>query len=219
MQIFNQACDAVSLHPHVVEMLRNLYTEPHRFYHNIDHIEHLLTLAEAEGKYDGNMIRTILYHDAVYYPLSKYNEELSAAFYFAYDNDHSARDISEIQSAIIASKNHLDDDNEYAPIWMQHFLDYDLAGLAEAKSFDINSVKIYREFMPFVTFDQFVEGRKAFFVKMLSHKRLYWKHPQWEQAARDNIYRELSKMENPEEYRNELDATIVNMIDNEHSVG
>jgi len=208
MSIFNIACDHIGMRSSTCTMLRTLYTEPHRFYHNLGHIEDLLSIAESEGKYSHEMVTTILFHDAVYYPQSKFNEELSAALY-RYDF-RSAADLRVVE-AIIASKNHLDPVNEDLAPWVLNFLDYDLAGLAGNK-FEENSAKIYLEFHKVVTFDKFVEGRAAFFMKLLSYKSLYWKHPQWDQPARDNIYKELRLMENVEAYRAKLEADSITVM-------
>ena len=208
MTIFNIACDYVGMRSNTCTMLRDLYNEPHRFYHNLKHIEDLLSMAESEGKYSYEVVTTILFHDAVYYPQSKLNEELSAALY-RYDMRSSA-DLRVVE-AILASKNHCDPVNEDLAPWVLYFLDYDLAGLASNK-FEENSARIYLEFHKTVTFDKFVEGRAAFFMKLLSYKSLYWKHPQWDQPARDNIYKELRLMEDVEAYRAKLEADMATVL-------
>lgn len=208
MSSFNIACDYVGMRSSTCTMLRDLYSEPHRYYHGLAHIEDLLSMAESEGKYSYEMVTTILFHDAVYYPQSKFNEELSAALY-RYDMRSSA-DLRVVE-AIIASKNHLDPVNEDLSPWVLNFLDYDLAGLASNK-FEENSARIFLEYKDAVTFDVFLEGRAKFFMSLLSRKCLYWKHPQWDEPARDNIYKELRLMEKPEQYMAKLEANVVTVL-------
>lgn len=60
-------------------VLSALYTEPHRAYHNLDHVQDCLrTQLRWAGSHDPIVSLALFFHDAVYVPGDKRNEELSA---------------------------------------------------------------------------------------------------------------------------------------------
>jgi predicted metal-dependent HD superfamily phosphohydrolase len=193
------ALDILHMGETIVSDIVELLNEPHRIYHNQDHIEHLLGLAAEEQNLFDEMILTIAYHDIIYYPQSKRNEELSAVVYQHMDLLPN-RDVID---AIHASKDHCDPANSSLPSWALDFLDYDLEGLAN--NFRENGRKIYYEFKPFCSTKEFIAGRGAFYEKMLSNERIFWNHPEWEDKARINIKNDLywlNKMSGPDYIRN-----------------
>ena len=65
----------------VLRELERLYSEPHRKYHNLDHITHCLDHLEAsplEGTDPVAIELAIWFHDAIYAPLKSNNEQASA---------------------------------------------------------------------------------------------------------------------------------------------
>lgn len=62
---------------HKVTILSN-YDEPHRFYHNWNHIESMLDSALKKGILNESLLASILYHDIIYDPKRNDNEERSA---------------------------------------------------------------------------------------------------------------------------------------------
>lgn len=66
------------------EKLIERYQEPHRYYHNLDHIIEMLDMIPFKS-YDSlcavAIIYAILYHDAIYSPISNVNEEESFALF------------------------------------------------------------------------------------------------------------------------------------------
>lgn len=188
IQFVRAACDACGIPDNIVANITTLYGEKHRAYHNIEHIYDLLQLANAY--HDSHAIHsTIIFHDIVYYPGCKFNEELSASAY----RDWHARFYDEMgYRAIIASKNHTAEWNDkLLPFWAKEFLDYDLYGLATDK-YKENAQKIWKEFEPFVEAGTFINGRVKFLHTMLESKRIYWNHPEWEAEARSNMHEELT---------------------------
>jgi len=179
-----------------VEIAVKALTEPHRKYHNVDHIERMIELALREGysvEKDPRMFEAIVFHDVVYYPQSKINEELSALVYRSICLDPSDR--YTVMEAIWATIDHTNPANtEYEEVpWILDFLDYDLEGLAT--NFYENSRKIYYEFRPYVTDEEFFDGRLSFFKKMIASKSIFHNHPEWEEPARKNIQGEIDRME------------------------
>lgn len=70
-----------SLPAHLVADLERRYTEPHRYYHNLDHL-HAMGQAYIDamsGDIEPTTALAILYHDAIYDPTRTDNEAQSAA--------------------------------------------------------------------------------------------------------------------------------------------
>jgi pantetheine-phosphate adenylyltransferase len=81
------------------ELLR--YDEPHRFYHNWNHIEYMLLKAQEQGILSDELLLAIIFHDIIYNPKNKDNEEKSAELFRLYvEND-------EIKYAILDTKDHV----------------------------------------------------------------------------------------------------------------
>lgn len=78
------------------------YDEPHRFYHNRDHIEDLVGRAVQRGILDDELLLAIVFHDIVYNPKESNNEELSAKLYKETHADY----IEDVYQAILDTKTH-----------------------------------------------------------------------------------------------------------------
>lgn len=59
------------------------YSEPHRHYHNLRHIESMLARMDELAPDDPAMELAIWFHDVIYDPRKRDNEEQSAAFFVA----------------------------------------------------------------------------------------------------------------------------------------
>ncbi|QXV74068.1 putative metal-dependent phosphohydrolase protein [Rhizobium phage RHEph12] len=179
--------------------LRELYSEPHRFYHNTKHIEDMLANAD-KSEYPPNhpIYIAIAYHDAVYYPQSKRNEELSrwlfTAHADAYGFEMPNNRKMDVRRAIMATKNHTHEDWDSELPWIKEMLDFDLWGLGNSyEEFEHNTVCIYAEFKRHVTMRQFCHGRINFFNKLIE-RPLFRVHADREKQARENIRVECSKL-------------------------
>lgn len=171
------------------------YHEPHRHYHNWDHIQFMLRNFEtiAPELLTGHGIMAIIYHDVCYDPkAAKGVNESASAMKFNSDfsdryNDEFKENVSQI---ILGTIDHV-------PTGRLDFdvvFDLDLLGLGwDKETFDRNSVDIRKEYAH-VTDEQWNIGRTAFFEKMLSRGWIYRTKPfaKFEQAARDNMQREIN---------------------------
>jgi predicted metal-dependent HD superfamily phosphohydrolase len=76
--LFNSAVDeSAAVHQQIIE----LYSEPQRFYHTLTHIEHCLSLFDKirhELEKPDAIELAIWFHDVIYQPGAKNNEQLSA---------------------------------------------------------------------------------------------------------------------------------------------
>ena len=86
-----------------LDFLQKYYDQPHRFYHNWDHIENLISLARKfTGIIDLNddLFLAIVFHDIIYDPKQRNNENRSAElFYSLFKNDT-------VRRAILDTENH-----------------------------------------------------------------------------------------------------------------
>ncbi|MES2660834.1 MAG: phosphohydrolase [Verrucomicrobiota bacterium] len=75
--------------------LYTCYTEPHRHYHNLRHIEAMLSKMDDVAPGDAAMELSIWYHDAIYDPKARDNEERSATFFGTEFGHHLDKDLSD----------------------------------------------------------------------------------------------------------------------------
>lgn len=96
-----------------LDIIINHYNEPHRFYHNFDHIIFMVeSVIEQEKQLNEKILTTdllfaILYHDIVYDPKRNDNEEKSAELFKKYKPNYDGSLLSKnIYNAILETKNH-----------------------------------------------------------------------------------------------------------------
>lgn len=82
------------------------YEEPHRHYHNLQHIYETLTFLEDKGVLDNDILfLAAVFHDIVYNPKANDNEEQSAMFFEKHFNgDASIKQA--VKQIILDTKNH-----------------------------------------------------------------------------------------------------------------
>lgn len=188
------------------DVLRGLYSEPHRKYHGIAHIDNLLDRLDALRPFSAPHLDRLLeaevaiwFHDAVYVVGSKVNEETSAllarSFMFSIGctdtvgglggRPGSALDI--VQDAIMATKH---DGRELANNAARVMVDLDLAGFADPwDRFEENNARIREEYAA-VPDEQYRWGRIAFLSNLLN-RRIFHVLTDLEQPARENIHRHI----------------------------
>lgn len=94
-----------------VATLLEKWNEPHRHYHNQEHLDSLLQQIERDRdkmtaqEYE-QLVLTALFHDIVYDVLRNDNEEQSAAYFLSVCGEKDAQPVREIYDAIIATKTH-----------------------------------------------------------------------------------------------------------------
>lgn len=91
------------------------YDEPHRFYHNWEHIQSMLDQYKREkpSNYgptaDNIMFAAIVFHDIIYDPLAQDNEQLSALLFeesLCTHNVFKSDSVRIVQNMILETKNH-----------------------------------------------------------------------------------------------------------------
>lgn len=201
------------INPNKISVL-NRYLEPHRFYHGINHVMELFMLFNHAAYVDGlprparsieNMVKgleyqwrfnahslindAILFHDAVYDPSRKDNEEKSAVLTHRYVSDDDGYG-DELRKYILATKHHTVEDSMRESN-LALFLSLDLSGLASSEeNFNKNSDDILKEYLPYFSKGEILSGRAKFFQSYLERPYIF-PHIELEQAwgdkARKNI--------------------------------
>ena len=165
---FEDLIAAVAPPAAVANELRTRYTEPHRAYHNSAHVGLLWLrhLAHGGDRDDLPLARAILFHDAIYDPQAKDNEEQSALLLAALlPGDPWAED------AIRATADHIGYAGDDARV--MRLLDLDLSTLAEDEPvFARNSAALRHEYAH-VPDAEWESGRRALLGRFLAAPALY----------------------------------------------
>lgn len=172
-------------------LLRRRYEEKHRFYHNLDHVEHGYQIHNKFfGLMDTPTFFAWTYHDSIYEPTAKDNEAQSAKL-FMEDNSvlgFSMRDADQI-AMLILSTTHTGEKNLIT--------DIDLSGLgSDPEVYDANTAKIRREYA-FASDEMWKAGRTAFIERFLAQDSIFFTPQfvsQFEAKARKNMSRELDRL-------------------------
>src|SRR5690348_12867794 len=112
--------------------IENCYSGPDRHYHNLDHLENLfLQLTEVQVRIENwdTVLFALFYHDLIYNPANKDNEEKSAELALARLSEIGFPKEQAIQCSniILATKSH----NEHADGDTNYFIDVDLSILGQ----------------------------------------------------------------------------------------
>lgn len=167
--------------------LTRLYQEPHRHYHALEHIAQMLHAGRA-FPLDDVQTMAVWFHDAVYDPRSKRNEEDSAdlATRMLRANGWGEAAIQRVAHIVLDTKQHQPTVEGAAAV-----LDLDLMSLAQPwPEFTRNTERIRAEFAH-VCDDDFRSGRRTFFRTMLARPRLFFTPfgERLEPLARANLQR------------------------------
>ncbi len=183
--------------------LKQRYAEPQRHYHSWAHIEALLA---HYRRWQGHFHRplpvlwALYWHDAIYDPMAKDNEEQSAQLLERMADDIlSAADLEFAAIIVRATARH------EVPVGLTRedeadlslFLDLDLSVLgAPAGVFDQYECDVRSEYIA-VPDEAFRGGRKAILERFLARERLYFTdlaHKMWDAPARENLRRSIAAL-------------------------
>ena len=183
--------------------LHKRHSEPQRHYHDWSHIEALLGHMNsiAGNLNDLEAVQyAILFHDAIYDPKARDNEQQSARLLVAAAPPLTSESLANARHMIEATEGHflpdgLDGD---AREDCAHFLDMDLGILgASPQRFDIYEDQIRREYAH-VPYEAYREGRAKVLRHFAERHRLYfseWGKQRFEATARRNLARSLAALE------------------------
>jgi predicted metal-dependent HD superfamily phosphohydrolase len=175
------------------------YGENGRFYHNFDHIQHTLDVAEQlkEVAVDFTAVQlAIWFHDVVYDPLRSDNEAESANYAERVLQPLGVPDalLAKVRQLILATKTH-ETAVANPDVWVM--LDADLAILsAPPEQYDAYALAIRQEYS-FVPEEAYVVGRTAVLQKFLARSPFYFTEKMrglGDTAVYANISRELLEL-------------------------
>ncbi len=199
--IAQQFCSDNSVIKKQFTALINCYNEKGRYYHNANHISSLLLKADkitAEFSYSDDLIFAIFYHDIIYKPLSKTNEEDSANFAISALSklNFPQKRIEKVAHIIRRTKNHFFRE-EGESIDLQLMLDLDLMSLGGSpENYDINTKNIRKEYK-IVPETLFRAGRKKVLKQFLDAQAIFrtpYFYEKYELQARLNLQHEIKKL-------------------------
>lgn len=167
--------------------LETRYSEPHRHYHTLRHIEEMLDLLPHA---DETVLMAVWFHDAIYG--GQQNEERSAELARQALTELRFPSIEVVEQLILATKTH--EPSQVDPRF-HPFLDADLAILGSAPArYDEYAAQIRREYAH-IPEPMFRNGRAAVLRTFLARPAIYASkefRERFEEQARANIQRELS---------------------------
>lgn len=176
--------------------LARAYDEPHRAYHRLPHVAHLLAELEAVPLADPAVAWAAWYHDVVYVPGRPDNEARSAARARAALGPLGlGRLAPRVAELVLATRRH-----RAAPgdLPAALFLDADLAILgAEPSAYLAYAGAVRREFRS-VPGLLYVRGRRRFLAAQLARPAIFQtRHfrDRYEAAARENLAAELARLD------------------------
>ena len=181
------------------QLLTPLYRQAHRHYHTVQHVEALLKglVTHLDLAADADGIRlAIWFHDAVYDSTKQDNEELSAQLAMRNLAEWGAPShlIERVVAMIHATAKHEWTDGQPDTAL---FLDLDLGILAATTAdYDRYASQIRMEYA-WVPDDLYRAGRAKLLQNFLLRPYIYFTAglaKQWEQPARANIQRELTRL-------------------------
>lgn len=169
---------------HVIVLPDNViaaYTEPHRKYHDIDHLHYMINRLLAFFPHLNKetidcILWAIMYHDIVYnIPASPdgSNEDLSAALFLEEHGDHTWAEY--IAIAIQHTRTHiLPKNRKLGLVWTitEHLIDLDLWALSDEAEYLKNNAKIKAENN--ATDEQWIEGRGKWLEGFLERDQIYY---------------------------------------------
>lgn len=175
------------------------YSESHRAYHTLEHIEHCLDELEQVRKLAINpdaVEFALWYHDAIYDTKAKDNEERSATLAVEVVRSASLSDnLGQLVVNLITATKHAAAPTDPD---VQLLVDIDLSifGQSEDK-FDEYERQVRKEY-EWVAEDAFVAGRSAIMKSFLDRQTIYstqFFRNKYEAQARRNIKRSLARLQ------------------------
>lgn len=189
-------CDDESLVSRLYHELVSHYSEPLRYYHNLDHLTALLPLYfqyESDLQKPDVVLFSIFYHDVVYAAGRSDNEyQSSLVAQRALEQLGAPSTVTEdVQRFILATRHHQLPEDAHPDL--KFFIDFDLSILAADRgAYQEYVLKVRKEY-GHISVEQFAQGRAAFLRLMLHQEHIFYtmSFQVKEETARKNMQWEL----------------------------
>ncbi len=175
----------------LIDAVLEHHREPHRHYHTLEHVDACLRAARALSSAPSREVElALLFHDAVYDPKAKDNEQRSAELLLTEGRRAWVQEeLLQRAAPLILATKHLDDDVPEEACWV---VDADLSILgADEAMFDHYEDNVRKEYA-FVDDAAFAAGRRKFVREMLEREHIFVTRKGrtlWEESARRNLRR------------------------------
>jgi predicted metal-dependent HD superfamily phosphohydrolase len=203
--------------PHIMrQAVVASYSQEHRLYHNIEHIEEIFRHVSDGYSEIEILIDAILFHDIVYYPYpvaAGMNEALSIAEFLSYNtkaatlinpfsrNEFESSKVEyekKVIEAINATAHHLED-QRYLQDTSKLLLDLDLSTFSLpwdeyikwSQKVEEENLIVWRDVY---AQDEIRKGRCLFLQKLNKREKLYYLKTDWEDQARRNIQQDIEML-------------------------
>ncbi|KAK0191058.1 hypothetical protein F5146DRAFT_1046936 [Armillaria mellea] len=185
-----------------VEVILEKYSELHRHYHTLSHLEAMIHCLQANKEHihdPTSLSLAILFHDIIYDPKGQNNEALSTKMFekkFAADKSVPAEKTSKVSRYIERTITHTlpEEAEERNSSDLHFFLDFDLEVLSRPPdAYRAYASQIRKEYLHIPMHD-YRAGRIAVLQKFLARERIYFSevfHTKYEAMARRNLQQEI----------------------------
>lgn len=178
------------------EELQKAYSGKNRYYHNLTHLEEMITQYEmyhSQLTFPAEVLYAIFYHDYIYKATSKENELKSAELAISILPANARINKDLVFEMILATKLH--EHNAVEDInWL---IDFDLKILSkEWKDYETYFNQIRKEYKIYPDL-LYIPGRKKALQHFLENEFIFQTETfrrQFEKQARENIQREISQL-------------------------
>ena len=183
-----------------IEGILDLYDEPDRHYHNIDHIGTMLVVFKSSRPkctMPSEVTLAIIFHDAIYNPQARDNEEKSAELAVETLATFGVPKVSLdlIEESILSTKHHTPTAHPASTL----IIDTDLSILGSIdEEYDKYSRAIRAEYS-FVSNEDYRVGRTNVLKSFVNRDSIYllpWFRERFEKQAQKNIELEIAMLEN-----------------------
>ena len=197
IQLWRSCSDNTSDGKEVWEALFTHYSEPHRFYHNLGHLQQCLREMDEANSHIKEPEATelaIWFHDIIYRYGARNNEELSARTFRDAARGCMRSDLVKRVSELIIATKHTGEAEDEATAYL---VDIDLSGFGlpwEGYLADSNAL---RQEAPKVSDHQYYQGKLRFLSELTSWDRIFqtdYFNQQLESRARENIARYVGQI-------------------------
>jgi len=185
----------------VYHQLLSAYSETHRAYHNLTHLQECLRALDASGPEPSSarVVEIALwFHDAIYDPKSSDNEEQSAelATRTLQEARVSPETIEQVQRLVLATKTHESNSEPLQAL----MLDVDLSILGSEPNRFAEYERQIRQEYSWVPLEIFIPKRREILERFLKRRRLFhlpWFNERLESQARRNLRDSLRRLKTP----------------------